>query len=348
MGSHRTRNVVIGALALVGLLNCPARNSILWAQVSPRQQSEVARVLMLAPREYQQLLKQAERALEADQYSEAIDHLGQLLHNQELPDEPSLNEDFFVGRAGQNHYQSSLRGQARKLLGSMPREGRELYELQFGAEARRLLQLAAAERDLSGLSDVSRKYFHTRAGYAATMLLGRIYLDLGRPMAAAMCFSRLADNDDATTQYDPELSLLLAGSWRLAGMTDKATEVLVDLRERIPRAEFEVQGQSTRIFDDQQDPIAWLDSILRPITGLTSMITDEWHMHRGVSSRNAVTAGSLPLLRPSWRVQIANDPDDEEIIDALSTTFSEENTVSIPAISPLFSVQRHRTWYSGI
>ena len=40
MGSHRIRNVVIGALTLTSLVAFPPRDVILRAQVSPRQRSE--------------------------------------------------------------------------------------------------------------------------------------------------------------------------------------------------------------------------------------------------------------------------------------------------------------------
>ncbi len=43
-------------------------------------ESEVPRVLMLAPREFQQRLKQAERAIAQRQFGEAIDQLASLLH----------------------------------------------------------------------------------------------------------------------------------------------------------------------------------------------------------------------------------------------------------------------------
>ncbi|MCP4192098.1 MAG: PQQ-binding-like beta-propeller repeat protein [Planctomycetaceae bacterium] len=310
--------------------------TILQAQAFNRRSNtpEVARVLMLAPREYQQQLKLAERALEEQQFSEAIEHLADLLHASTETEEDRA-EDFFVGKASDNHLSSSLRAQARRLLGQMPPAGRELYELQYGADARRQLQEALKASDLSDLSDVSRKYFHTQAGYTATMLLGRFYTDLSRPLAAAMCFSRLLNADDARKKYDPELSLLLAQSWQMSGMPEKASEVLKSIRKRNPDASFSIRGEQIPIFTESDDPIAWLDRVFASPAQEGNRLANEWHMHRGVPSRNAQVDGSLPLLRTRWRVQVANDPDDEAMIARLMAEQSERNQASIPTISPL-------------
>ena len=59
--------------------------------------------------------------------------------------------------------------------------------------------------DLAQLTEVSRRYFQTKAGYEATLLLGRYQLDQGRPLAAALTLKRVADVPTALAQYDPEL-----------------------------------------------------------------------------------------------------------------------------------------------
>ena len=74
----------------------------------------------------------------------------------------------------------------------MPREGRELYELQYGARARQMLDEALEAGDMERLAEVSRRFFHTRAGYQATFLLGLYHFDHGRPMAGALVLAAAA------------------------------------------------------------------------------------------------------------------------------------------------------------
>ena len=213
--SLRALAVLVTGMILVGIAN---GQRIINGQRADG--AEPAQVLVIAPREYQQQLKLAERALEDEQYSEAIEHLSALLHPTEVQEE--IAEDYFVGRSADNHLQTSLRSQARRLLGTMPQQGRELYELQFGSQARRQLRTALEASDLTALAEVSRRFFHTEAGYTATLLLGHSYLDLGRPLAAAMCLSELDEVESARRKYDPELSLLLASAWRMGDHADKA------------------------------------------------------------------------------------------------------------------------------
>ena len=283
-------------------------------------------------------MKQAERAIAQEQYGEAIDQLGSLLHAPPVStgaDQVPAQEDFFLGRAGEPHYQTSLRSQALRLLGSLPASGRELYELQFGAEARRSLEQALASSDLDGLADLSRKYFHTDAGYKATFLLGRLYLDRGRPLAAAMCFQRLRDTRTAWQRYDPELSVLLGVSWQMAARPDRALAVLEDLRQRNPKTEVLVRGERLPIFADEADAGSWLAKAFDPSERSPSRILGEWRMHRGDPPRNATVDGGLPLLRPRWRVPVSNDPDDEELVQSLMVSHQENEWQPLPSCFPL-------------
>ncbi len=335
-----TRIGLLGLLAGFTAWIPTARSQVAFPEAA-REEIETPRVLMLAPREYQQRLKQAERAIEQQQYGEAISHLGSLLHlqPQEAVTGPvaidPVQEDYFLGRAGESLYQTSLRSQALRLLGSLPSAGRELYELQFGAEARRLLEQALENSDPEGLAELSRRYFHTDAGSKATFLLGRLYFDQGRPLAAALCLQRLADAQVFAPRFDPELSLLLAGSWRMAGMPQRAVQILTDLRRRNRTATFSVRGEALPLFTSDTDALAWLDRNFASPTLTSNQLAEEWRMHRGDPSRTAVVDGSLPLLRPRWRVPVANDPDDEELIRALQAGYREDESPMLPGCSPL-------------
>ena len=325
--SLRAMTGLVAGMILVGIVQVP--------KIANGQRTgapEPAQVLVIAPREYQQQLKLAERALEDEQYSEAIEHLSALLHPSEVQED--MAEDYFVGRSADNHLQSSLRSQARRLLGTMPPQGRELYELQFGAEARRQLRTALEASDLAALAEVSRRFFHTEAGYTATLLLGHSYLDLGRPLAAAMCLSELEEVDSARRKYDPELSLLLASAWRMGDHADKAESVLTSLAERSPNARFTIRGQEVSIFDGEP-PLEWLDRVLATPENLLQRIANEWQMHRGSPARNAQVDGSLPLMRTRWRVNVASTPDDDAIIQTIISSHHEESTPSLPAGSPI-------------
>lgn len=172
-----------------------------------------------APRSLRQNLVRAKKAIEEERFSDAVAELGLVLTGANL-DQPAgtvdENQDFFIEVPGQAGIQTSVKTEAQRLLGTLPPKGRELFELQFGADARALLDSAVQDADVNQLNEVVRRYFHTTAGYEAALLLGRLHLDHGHPLAAALCLQRVANVPSAAARFEPELSLLLAACWQLA------------------------------------------------------------------------------------------------------------------------------------
>ena len=64
--------------------------------------------------------------LEEARYGEAVRHLGVILEGP---------EDYFYQPDKNVPIHGGLKAEALRLIGQMPREGRELYELQYGARA---------------------------------------------------------------------------------------------------------------------------------------------------------------------------------------------------------------------
>ena len=89
------------------------------------------------------------------------------------------------------------------------------------APARQALDKAVETGDAGLLGDVSRRFFHTQAGYQATYLLGLYDFDHDRPLAGGLAFDRLRETA-AAEQFEPSLSLMSASCWLRSGMPDRA------------------------------------------------------------------------------------------------------------------------------
>ena len=137
-------------------------------------------------------------------YGESVRYLGSLLEG---------SEDFFFRPDGSGTVYRSLKAEAGRLIADLPVDGRESYELQFGAKARRMLDAAVATGNLADLAEVSRRFFYTQAGSEASLLLARQHLDEGQPLAAALLFARLRKSPDLARRFEPTLSLYLATAW---------------------------------------------------------------------------------------------------------------------------------------
>ena len=134
----------------------------------PPPAAPVEGAVLTSDREMVKKLADARKLLEEGRFGEAIRNLDGIL---EAP------EDSFFQPDKKSPLHRSLKAEAQRLLGELPPEGRELYELQYGARASKMLDEALAANDPERLAEVSRRFFHTRSGSQATYLLGLHYLE---------------------------------------------------------------------------------------------------------------------------------------------------------------------------
>lgn len=288
----------------------------------------ISSIFPLAPRELRQHLSRAQTAVAEERFSDAVDEIDELLDN-------AGSDDYFLGTPGSTDAQLSLKSQALALLGSMPLKGRKMYELKSGQEAKQALDAALAAGDLTQLTEVARRYFHTRAGYEATLLLGRCQLDQGRPLAAALTLKRIADVPVAAAQYDPELSILLATCWVHANQPASAKETLVALKQRMPQARFRLVQGEVGLFNRDDTALSWLEGIVGGSRSAFALAASEWVMYRGDEKRNAASNGGVPLLNFNWRVPTVNDPADESKVTQQLRGIRDRGEPVIAALQPL-------------
>jgi hypothetical protein len=115
-------------------------------------------VFLRPDRELLKKLSESRKLLAAGRFGEAVRNLDAILEGP---------EDFFIEPEKNSGRSCGLKAEAERLIGQMPREGRELYELQYGPKARQMLKDALGGSDASavraGLAGVSRRFFHTRS-----------------------------------------------------------------------------------------------------------------------------------------------------------------------------------------
>ncbi|MCO6454145.1 MAG: hypothetical protein J5I93_02415, partial [Pirellulaceae bacterium] len=192
----------------------PAAGASGLAQAGPRPAPVGLRP---AEREQVRSLSLARQLIDQKNYGEASLLLGEIL---------AADEDFYFQPDREVPLYSQLKAQAERMLGQMPRGGREAYELQYGALARRLLDEALERRDLAALAQIERKYFYTSSGADAAAVLGAAHRLAGRNMQAALSLQPLWDRPDTAERFGEGLALQLAVAWQRAGFAEKARETL--------------------------------------------------------------------------------------------------------------------------
>ena len=266
------------------------------------------------------------KLVEEPRYAEAVRHLGSILEG---------TEDFFFQPDRSQPTHRSLKAEARRMIGDMPVAGRESYELQYGAQARQMLNEALRDGNLATLAEASRRFFHTEASYEATLILGSHLLDHGQPLAAALCFERLKKSSPASHKLEPMLSVRLASCWVRAGLNDKAEETLAELAADRGGSKVHIGGQDIALATDEDQITNWIHRHLGTPQPTLASQPDRWLMFGGNSSRNARSAGGEPLLEPRWRVPTALEPQTEQLVSRLRQTYADRQVSALPALHPL-------------
>ncbi len=300
-------------------------------QQNQQEESFVQReqsVFVPAPRELLRPLIRANRAIRENDIPQAVSLLGEVLND-------SSTEDYLVPLQSPEGVSVSLRLKAQSILGSLSVKDRQLYRLRYSVQAQQILEKAIEDSDFEIVSQVMQRFFYTPAGFDAAMLLGHHYLDQGRPIAAANCFQRIVNSEEARAVHDPEASVLLATCWILGDSPDRAVESLVSLRGRSNKDTIEFLGKPVRLFDRRDEARAWLlnligDSPLRNIAAV-----NQWVMVGGNPQRNVRSGTGLPLPNPRWVTPTINDPDIEDAVLERQRELILLDSAPIPSVQPL-------------
>ncbi len=323
-----------GAALAVGL--CSA--SSVWAQAVPIQfrvraqqtnpdspDDEGERIFKSPDHDIKVKLDRSRELLKDGRFSEAFPKLQDIIES---------SEDYFDKLEEGETVHKGLKAEARQLVAEQSAEGLKAYELLFGAKAQRMLADALATGDMADVAEVARRYANTRAGYEATLLAGRYQLDHNEPLAAALCFQRLRETP-AAESFEPTLSVLLASCWQRAGMPDRATTVLTDLKKAMPNASLRIAGKQVSLFHDNGQALAWLNSNIGQQPHAKSDEAVHWAVYRGNAARNATSAGGMPLLSARWRSEISPQKDTERAIVTARQDSIDRNMPTLPVMQPL-------------
>ena len=222
-----TMAVAITASVAIGQLVQPPQ---LNQRNNPRSddQDTVTGVYLPTDRSLSRAVGRARERLADHEYHEALAFLQGIL---------GRDEDSFLERAGDDRRQLGLKATARQMIGELPPEGHDAYELLQGPAARRQLEAALKDGDRDGIANVVRQFFHTSAGYEATLVLAQLEADQGHRLAAAQLFQELIDTPRAADRFEPQLSVAAALNQLAAGRFDDAAATIKSLSDRKPGAD---------------------------------------------------------------------------------------------------------------
>jgi outer membrane protein assembly factor BamB len=233
----------------------------------------------------------------------------------------------------------SVRVEANRLIGELPSDGRETYEVLYGQTAQGRLQEALNKGDPQILAEVAQRFQHTKAGTEATHLLGTYYLDRGAYPMAALCFERLLAQPDAD-KLSFKILFRAAIAFRRAGEAGQAERTWKKLADKAARTDMVLGKQ--RVTLDQLRREYERDAGAPQLAALY-----DWPVFRGNASRTAQGVGSTAFLDPRWQQAMTPPPRDldekgedldqaNKLKEYLQLAFaSMENKPVLPAFFPV-------------
>ena len=317
----------------------PLLSLIVWlAPVSAQQAPDISNLFegidlrpndtafIAPPREVIRPLIRSKKLIVANEISDAVEILGEVLADDSA-------EDFLISRG--SRYFESLRSRTEMILGSVEESYLEDYRIRYGIRARKLLERGVAESNSGLLKKVSNQFFFTESGSEAAMLLGHMELSRGQPSAAQSWFSKVVRFRSTAARHDPEASILLAMCQILGNNKASAKETLVSLKQRMPGTAVSFQGKDYTLFNRSEDALPWLTSLIGDSPLASNRKFSEWLMFQGNPSRTGKTGTGMPLLLPRWEhasgSSLALQAESAEYLE----TLIRDNEAPAPAVQPL-------------
>lgn len=272
-------------------------------------------------------IRKAEEGLARGEYTQALRFLDNLLAAKEdyflVPGLATKGEDFqqIVG----------LKEKARQLLGQLSSEGRSAYLGAYAPAAQRELEAAIRMGDRQSLVDIIQRYFHTPAGYQASMLLAQRDADSGRINLAAMTYEHLLGTPAAVEQLGATLAFKAAVTFLAAGDDQRATEVLQGVTTS---GSLELGGNTTKL-TQRRSTIPWIEQNLGSPRVAQSQDPTDWLTTRGSPSRDANSQGGFPHMRVRWEARLLAQPRLEQIYEDFASERLRRGELTPLASTPL-------------
>ncbi len=147
--------------------------------------------------------------------------------------------DYFYQYEDGDKRRVSVKDEVNRLIGKFAPEGRERYQKTNAEASDKILKIAKESGlDKSKLAEVAQRFFYTKAGTEAALLLSAINLETGNYPEAAYGYRRILARTDADTVLDAKNLFRASVAIRRAGegkQTDEIAAVWEKLEKKYPR-----------------------------------------------------------------------------------------------------------------
>ncbi len=290
-----------------------------------QESTEVPDVLVDGPRDFRRYTDRMKEALTETTHLTAASHLDNLFAIV-------ARGDFFLVDKNEP-LASGAKSELWRTTVNLPRPVLGIYEELKGSTAASQLQEALRDRDFDAIEAVADRWFATKAGGEARLLLARIYLDRGLPHEALNCLAPFPHSSVLSEPLQPELTLLRAVAYLLTGRPEEMKTIL----ERLAEGH---RGVTFRIGDHEVDlgnadyVFAELSHALGDPTNVERIPSRDWSLHRRDLRRSAEGSAMVPA-RCDWIQSLSAADENLQTISGLRDQFIKNDIPAVPSLSPI-------------
>jgi outer membrane protein assembly factor BamB/tetratricopeptide (TPR) repeat protein len=227
----------------------------------------------------------------------------------------------------------SARQEAARIIGKLPKEGRDFYQLTFGGgDTTKLVDDAVASNDVVGMAHVVNRFLYTEQGGKAADWLGTYYLDRGDYSGAIRYFSLLGVRNGLKGLSDNQL-LKSYLAYHLGGDLVARDEIFREMDRRGHDFQL-VSGRP-----DQRLSVADIrDSVTKLVTAAVGQNASDLPIYRGSGNRTATQLGGTAFLEHLWVAKMLSPTSTTTSRDWLipaEKKLEQKNIPNLPTFHPV-------------
>lgn len=253
-------------------------------------------------REARRLIQAAQDYIKKKEWRVAAECLQSLLESRE---DSFLEIDGATEQGKPEKRRISVRSEANRMIGDLPPDGLEFYQVQYGQAAGERLKDAIEKSDPALLAEVASRFLHTTAGAEAVSLLATYHLDRGSYLMAALCYEKLLSRPDAEKLSGKTL-LKAALAFQRSGDSVSAEKTWKRVADKAARGDIVLGGQKATVERLRAE-------FERPVIGMGQSTPRDAYVFRGNAARSDTGIGGAAFLEPRWSASML--PLDDSKID---------------------------------
>ncbi|MFO0843947.1 MAG: PQQ-binding-like beta-propeller repeat protein [Gemmataceae bacterium] len=219
----------------------------------------------------------------------------------------------------------SVKKEAARLISTMPKPGRDMYEAKFGEKATTVVKRARTNNDRVEMAQAMSLYLYTEAGADAANWLATFHLDRAEFQAASRYYQQLI-NRGGIRELKPRTLLKAAYAFHQAGDRPAKEEVFKELERR---------NAEVKLRDEPRSPADLQESINRMVASVSLQSASDSPIYRGRPNRTAMLPGGTPFLEPAWKAAMVRSERTRERIKLSETHLASLNQPLLTTFVPV-------------